>query len=119
MEHHPNHYNDLLVLLSVAIAFLSCFTALDLAERLLRGRKGNLYILLISVVLGTGMWSMHFIGMRAMDLGVPVSYDLLLLVFSLIIPVAASYMLFVMLGNPIPAAVSIWVLAVCCSAAES
>ncbi|WP_342422410.1 ATP-binding protein [Paenibacillus sp. FSL E2-0178] len=100
MEHHPNHYNDLLVLLSVAIAFLSCFTALDLAERLLRGRKGNLYILLISVVLGTGMWSMHFIGMRAMDMGVPVSYDLLLLVFSLIIPVAASYMLFVMLGNP-------------------
>jgi PAS domain S-box-containing protein len=98
--HHQNPYNVQLVLLSVAIAFLSCFTALDLADRLLRGRKGNLYILLISIVLGTGMWSMHFIGMRALDMGVPVSYDLLLLVFSLIIPVAASYMLFVMLSTP-------------------
>ena len=100
MEHHQNHYNDLLVLLSVAIAFLSCFTALDLAERLLRGWKGNRYILLISVVLGTGMWSMHFIGMRAMDLEITVSYYLPLLVFSLMIPIVSSYMLFVMINNP-------------------
>ncbi|WNS45068.1 ATP-binding protein [Paenibacillus sp. MMS20-IR301] len=100
MGHPHNHYNDLLVLLSLTIAFLSCFTALDLAERMLRGAKGQLYMLLISVVLGTGMWTMHFIGMRAMDFGVPVSYDLPLLAFSLVIPVAASYMLFVMLNNP-------------------
>ncbi|QUL52367.1 PAS domain S-box protein [Paenibacillus tritici] len=99
LEHPLNTYNDLLVLLSVAIAFLSCFTALDLTERLLRSQRGPRYILLISLVLGTGMWSMHFIGMRAMDMGVPVSYDLLLLAFSLIIPVAASYMLLVMLNN--------------------
>lgn len=100
MEHTLNTYNDLLVLCSVVIAFLTCFTALDFTERMLRGRRGSRYILLISAVLGTGLWSMHFLGMRAMHMGVPVSYDLLLLAFSLIIPVAASYMLLVMLNNP-------------------
>lgn len=100
MEHPHNNYNDLLVLLSVAIAFLSCFTALDLTERLLRGQRSSRFILLISLVLGTGLWSMHFIGMRAMDMAVPVSYNLPLLAFSLVIPVAASYMLLAMLNNP-------------------
>ncbi|OMF93564.1 ATP-binding protein [Paenibacillus sp. FSL R7-0337] len=100
MEHPLNTYNDLLVLLSVAVAFLSCFTALDLTERLLRGQRSSRFILLISLVLGTGLWSMHFIGMRAMEMGVPVSYNLPLLAFSLVIPVAASYMLLVMLNNP-------------------
>lgn len=100
MEHTLDTYNDLLVLFSVAIAFLTCFTALDLTERMLRGRRGSRYTLLISLVLGTGLWSMHFLGMRAMHMDVTVSYDLLLLVFSLIIPVAASYMLLVMLNNP-------------------
>ncbi|WP_340023827.1 ATP-binding protein [Paenibacillus sp. FSL K6-1096] len=100
MEHTLNTYNDLLVLCSVVVAFLTCFTALDLTERMLRGRRGSRYILLISAVLGTGLWSMHFLGMRAMHMDVAVSYDLLLLAFSLIIPVAASYMLLVMLNNP-------------------
>lgn len=100
MEHTLHKYNDLLVFCSVVIAFLTCFTALDLTERMLRGRRGFRYILLISAVLGTGLWSMHVLGMRAMPMGVPVSYDLLLLMFSLVIPVAASYMLLVMLNNP-------------------
>lgn len=100
MEHHHYEYNDLFVLVSVAVAFLSCFTALDLAERMLRGRKENRYVLMISVILGTGMWSMHFIGMRAMEMEIKVSYSLPLLLFSLIIPIAASYMLFLMLNNP-------------------
>lgn len=100
MEHHQNHYNDLLVLLSVAIAFLSCFTSLDLAERLLRGRKSRRYIALISIVLGIGMWCMHFIGMRAMEMEIPVSYSLPLLAFSLITPVVASYILFIIINNP-------------------
>lgn len=99
MPHHVQ-YNDLLVLFSIAIAFLSCFTALDLAERLVREKRGHLFILLISCVLGMGMWSMHFIGMRAMNLESEVSYYIPLLLFSLIVPIAASYVFFVLLNNP-------------------
>lgn len=100
MLHHQDHYSDLLVLFSVIIALLSCFATLDLTERLVRGKKGHLFIFMMSCLLGIGMWSMHFIGMRAMKLGTPVSYDLSLLLLSLVVPIAASYALFLLIHNP-------------------
>ncbi|UQZ37065.1 diguanylate cyclase [Paenibacillus sp. PK3_47] len=100
MQLNLEHYNVLLVLFSVAIAFLSCFTAVDLTDRMIRRPKGYLYLILTSSVLGIGMWSMHFTGMMAMRVGFPVSYDLPLLIFSLAVPVLASYMLFGMYNNP-------------------
>ncbi|MEK5446225.1 ATP-binding protein [Paenibacillus sp. FSL R7-0331] len=100
MLQHPDHYRDLLVLFSVIIALLSCFSALDLAERLIRENRGHKFILLLSGLLGTGMWSMHFIGMRAMRTDMSVAYDFPLLLLSLIVPVAASYALFLLLSSP-------------------
>ncbi|SET29882.1 MHYT domain-containing protein [Paenibacillus sp. NFR01] len=99
MPYHHEHYNNLLVLLSVLIAFLSLFTALDLAERLARKRKGPLFIALNASVMGLGMWCMHFIGMLAMDLEVPVSYNLLLLAVSLVVPLAASALLLMLINR--------------------
>lgn len=100
MPHHPENYNYLLVLLSVAIAFLTCFTAIDLAERIIRRKKGYPFLILTSGVLGISMWSMHFIGMMAMEVGFSVSYVIPMLIFSLLVPILASYMLFAMLNNP-------------------
>ena len=100
MVHHQDHYSDLLVLFSVIIALLSCFATLDLAERLVRGKKGYPFIFMMSCLLGTGVWSMHFIGMRAMKLDTTISYDLPLLLLSLIVPIAASYALFLLINSP-------------------
>ncbi|WP_187355445.1 ATP-binding protein [Paenibacillus tengchongensis] len=55
---------------------------------------------MIACILGIGMWGMHFIGMRAMDMKYPVSYDLPILIFSLLIPASAAYVLFSLLNNP-------------------
>ena len=40
--------------------------------------------------MGLGIWSMHFTGMLALDMGVPVSYDVPLVVVSALVAVAAS-----------------------------
>lgn len=48
MLQHPDHYRDLLVLFSVIIALLSCFSSLDLAERLIRDSRGHKFILMLS-----------------------------------------------------------------------
>lgn len=117
MLQHPDQYRDLLVLFSVIIVLLSCFSALDLAERLIREKRGPKFILMLSCFLGTGMWSMHFIGMRAMRTDMAIAYDLPLLLLSLIVPVAASYALFCCSAVRIPAAISSWLSAGYCSAA--
>lgn len=100
MLEHLDHYNILLVLFSVTIALLSCFTALDVAERLVRGTRKYSFIFLMSCVLGLGMWGMHFIGMEAMNMESSVSYYLPLMLVSLLVPVGASFVLFLLMNNP-------------------
>src|ERR1700752_3166509 len=43
-----------------------------------------------SVSMGTGIWSMHFVAMLAFTLPVPVRHDVLLIVLSLLVAIAAS-----------------------------
>ncbi|MDQ0194306.1 PAS domain S-box-containing protein [Paenibacillus wynnii] len=84
-------YNEMHVILSVLIAFLACFMSIDLTDRLLRGNRKHRSILLISFLLGLGIWAMHFIGLLAMDLNNTLTFQIPLLAFSLLIPIAASY----------------------------
>jgi NO-binding membrane sensor protein with MHYT domain len=75
MEHHMSHDGPL-VLLSFAVALFASYTALDMGTRLRRaaGKARKLWLLGSSVVLGGGIWSMHFIAMLAFNAGVPVGY---------------------------------------------
>lgn len=81
-----------LVALSLMIAFLASCAALQTAARIgeARGRMRMLWIVAGGVVLGGGIWSMHFIGMLAHELPFPVSYDLTLTVLSLLLAVALT-----------------------------
>ena len=83
------HFDHLLVGLSVAIAVLASFTALNLAGRLLAAEGLNRvwWLAAASIALGGGIWSMHFVGMLAFVLPMPVSYDLGLTVFSLLVAI--------------------------------
>jgi diguanylate cyclase (GGDEF)-like protein len=71
-------YNHGLVALSVLVAILASYTALDLAARVSRnsGRASRVWQLGGALALGIGIWAMHFIGMLALSLPIPVSYDL-------------------------------------------
>ena len=70
-------YNAALVVFSVIIALFASYTALALASRVnaSRGRFRTAWLAGGSVAMGMGIWSMHFVGMLAYRLPVPISYD--------------------------------------------
>ncbi|AOY96462.1 hypothetical protein BKK79_33420 [Cupriavidus sp. USMAA2-4] len=85
-------YDQLLVLFSVLVAMLASYTALDLAGRLTaaRGRAAQMWLLAGAVVMGLGIWSMHFVGMLAFRLPIRLGYDLPITLLSLLIAIGAS-----------------------------
>jgi NO-binding membrane sensor protein with MHYT domain len=92
-------YNLSLVVLSLAVAALASYTALDLAGRVSPSRGNSSWIWLFAGAfsMGTGIWSMHFIGMLAFRLPIPMAYDLLLTMLSMVIAIIVSgFALFVM-----------------------
>src|SRR2546430_70494 len=86
-------YDPLLVGLSYVISVFGSYTALQLAIAIPQARTWAAVIGSVtgaSVALGGGaIWSMHFIGMNAADMGVPVAYDPLLTFVSLILAIVA------------------------------
>ncbi|MGA7525126.1 MAG: response regulator [Acidobacteriaceae bacterium] len=96
MAHLPlplqGHYDDRLVALSVFIAILAAYAALDLAGRVTsaHGRARSFWLSGGAVAMGTGIWSMHYIGMEALRLPVRVDYDWPTVLVSLLAAVGAS-----------------------------
>jgi NO-binding membrane sensor protein with MHYT domain len=73
----PGSYDYRLVVLSVLIAILASYTALDLAGRVtaFRGWSRLAWLTGGATSMGMGIWSMHYIGMLAFSLPVPIQYD--------------------------------------------
>ena len=86
------HYDLGLVALSVAMAMLAAYAALDLAGRISSacGRARYLWLSGGAVAMGAGIWSMHYIGMEALRLPVPVLYDWPTVLVSMLAAIAAS-----------------------------
>jgi diguanylate cyclase len=84
---HP--HNPTLVIVSLSVAVLAAYVSLDLAGqiRTSRGPVRLAWLAAGAVSLGGGIWSMHFIGMLALMLPVPVRYDLSLTALSFVIPI--------------------------------
>ncbi len=98
-------YNPLLVFISVVVASLAGFAAVDLSARVAAASSGAAraqWIAASAVAMGVGIWSMHFVAMLALRIGVPVTYDVTLLVLSIVIAVSASAITFA--GASIPRA---------------
>jgi NO-binding membrane sensor protein with MHYT domain len=87
------HYEPFLVALSYVISVFGSYTALQLAIAIPQGRTwGGIIgscIGAATAVGGGAIWSMHFIGMNAADLGIPVAYDPALTFASLVLAVVA------------------------------
>jgi len=86
-------YNYWLVLLSVVVAVSASFVALDLASRIAahKGQKAaRVWLAGGAISMGTGIWSMHFIGMLAYRLPIPLSYDVGITLLSLAIAILAA-----------------------------
>ena len=85
-------YSYWLVVGSVIVAVLASYTALDLATRITasRGRNAQLWLFGGAFSMGTGIWSMHFIGMLAFSLPVPMGYDVAMTLLSMLIAIIVS-----------------------------
>jgi two-component system sensor histidine kinase/response regulator len=85
-------YDYRLVALSVVIAVFASYAALDLAGRVTfaTGAHRAVWLSAGAVAMGTGIWSMHYVGMLALSLPVAVQYDWPTVVFSLLAAIIAS-----------------------------
>jgi NO-binding membrane sensor protein with MHYT domain/nitrogen-specific signal transduction histidine kinase len=91
-ENLTGSYNYALVALSVLIAMFASYAALDLAGRVTAsgGWTRAVWLLGGAAAMGTGIWSMHYIGMLAFILPIPVAYHWPTVLLSLFAAILAS-----------------------------
>lgn len=89
-------YNMYIVALSVVIAILASYSALNIAAKISYANGGMKYFWLFSgsFVMGSGVWSMHFIGMLAFEIHANMDYDASLTLLSMIASVLSSFIAF-------------------------
>src|ERR1700751_4887319 len=85
-------YNYALGALSVLIAMFASYTALDLASGVTAagGWTRGVWVPGGACAMGTGIWSMHYIGMLAFILPIPVAYHWPTVLLSLFAAILAS-----------------------------
>jgi two-component system, NtrC family, sensor kinase len=88
----PTTYDYRLVVLSFVIAILTSYTALDLAGRVTanRGFARVAWLLGGAFAMGSGIWCMHYTGMLACRLPIPVYYHVPTVGLSLLAAILAS-----------------------------
>jgi NO-binding membrane sensor protein with MHYT domain len=98
------HYDSSLVALSILVAIIASYTALDLAGCVSAStsspRKSWTWLIAGAISMGIGIWSMHFVGMLAFHLPMPVAYDLLISLLSMVIAVIVSAIALLILRRP-------------------
>src|SRR5207248_9433023 len=102
MHHHAAFHDPVLVALSILIAALASYTALDLATRMraASGRARRSWLVAAAIAMGGGIWSMHFVGMLAFSQpGIEISYDSFLTLLSLVIPIVVAAAAFAVVGR--------------------
>ncbi|MDY0410109.1 EAL domain-containing protein [Virgibacillus soli] len=89
-------YNYYIVTLSILIAILASYAALNITAKIsyAKGKSKFFWLFSGSIVMGSGVWSMHFVGMLAFHLHVPMKYDISLTLISMLASVVSSFIAF-------------------------
>jgi signal transduction histidine kinase/NO-binding membrane sensor protein with MHYT domain/DNA-binding response OmpR family regulator len=96
------NYDLKIVGLSYVIAILASYVALNFAGRLRAERDTQIklyWILGGAFAMGAGIWSMHFIGMLAFVMSMPMSYQLSWTISSLLVAIGVSGFALYILGK--------------------
>src|SRR5229473_2145499 len=82
-------YDPYLVALSILVACLASYTALDLSAHVgpARGSARRVWLVAAAFTMGGGIWSMHFVGMLAFIMPTPMAYDIGLTTLSLVVAI--------------------------------
>jgi two-component system sensor histidine kinase/response regulator len=102
---HQGEYHPGLVLLSIAIAIFTSYTAFlmgQFAEPVTSKQIRYALLSLSGLAMGVGIWAMHFIGMLGFHLPCDISYNPWLTAFSIIPGVAASIFAMHFVSRPQP-----------------
>lgn len=85
-------YHPLLVALSLLVAVMAAWSALDLSQRIQSTdrRAARIWLFSGALVLGTGIWSVNFVGMLAYALPMQTGFDLIITVQSWLTSVGVS-----------------------------
>lgn len=85
-------YNWPLVILSIVISIFASYVALTMTSRvaLLRGMARNVWLLIGAFTMGSGIWSMHFTGMLALEMPMQMYYNIPLVILSWLAAMLAS-----------------------------
>ena len=89
----PGTYDPFLVVLSYLIAALAAYAALDFAGRISLSKSTIAkwsWLTGGAVAMGIGVWAMHFIGMLAFRLPIPIAYDPVVTALSIVPAVLAG-----------------------------
>jgi PAS domain S-box-containing protein len=72
-----SYYDDRLVALSILLAVLGSYCTIEIAGRVMaaRGRERASWLLGGATAMGIGTWAMHYTGMLAFRLPIPIAYD--------------------------------------------
>lgn len=98
----PGSYDPVLVVLSIAMASLAAYAVFGLGERISAAENAvtrRLWLIAGALSMGLGVWSMHFIGMLAFTLPVPISYDILMTLFSMLPAALASSLMLTIISR--------------------
>jgi PAS domain S-box-containing protein len=95
-------YDYRLVALSIGIAIVASYAALDLAGRIptASGKFRLMWLWSAAVAMGFGIAAMHFIGMEALHLPMPMMFDWPTVLISLVAAILASGLAFHVAGKP-------------------
>jgi diguanylate cyclase (GGDEF)-like protein/PAS domain S-box-containing protein len=95
-------YDPRLVALSVVLAVFASYAALDLAGRVTsaHGRARAIWLGAGAAAMGLGIWAMHYVGMLALSMPMPVAYHLPTVVLSLLAAIAASAVALFVVSRP-------------------
>jgi len=95
-------YNPYLVALSILVASVASYTALDLGGHVAaaRGLARRAWLVAAAITMGGGIWSMHFIGMLAFVMPIPMSYDIGLTALSLVVAIVVTGGGFYVISRP-------------------
>src|SRR5882762_1398751 len=94
-------YDPFLVALSILVASFASYTALDLGGHvaITRGVARSVWLVIAAITMGGGIWSMHFIGMLAFVMPIPMSYNIGLTTVSLLVAIFVTGVGFYVIGR--------------------
>ena len=98
------NYIPSLIILSILVAILASYVSLSLAYNVSStvGKVRRWWLFGGALAMGIGIWSMHFVGMLAVEMpGMEMAYDIPLMLFSIAVAVFGSWLALFVVSRPL------------------